>query len=172
MYVFPVLGAAEMDAGLQMRSHQSGGEGQYHLPPPAGHASFEAAEHRVDLLGCECTLMAHVQLFMYQYPQVFFVRADLDPFILQLVLVLGVAPTQRQDLALGLVEPHEVHMGPPLQLVQVSLDGILRRVDRSTQLGVICKLAAVALDPTVCVLDEDTKEYWSQYRLLRNTTCH
>ena len=29
-----------------------------------------------------------------------------------------------QDLALGLVEPHEVHSGPLLQLVEVPLDGI------------------------------------------------
>jgi len=39
-------------------------------------------------------------------------------------------------------------MGPLLELVQVLLDGILffRCVDRSTQLGVICKLAEGALD--------------------------
>jgi len=46
-----------------------------------------------------------------------------------------IAPTQVQDLALGLVELHEVHMGPPLK---VPLDGIpsLQRVDHITQLGV------------------------------------
>jgi len=32
---------------------------------------------------------------------------------------------QVQDLALGVVEPHVVHMGPLLKLVQVPLDGIL-----------------------------------------------
>ena len=60
-----------------------------------------------------------------------------------------------QDLALGLVDPHEVHTGPLLQLVQVSLDGIpsLRYVDRTTRLGVICKLAEGILNPTV--IDED-----------------
>jgi len=52
-----------------------------------------------------------------------------------------------QDLALGLVEPHEVHVGPLLQLVQVPLDGILSFwcVIYTTQLGVICKLAEGAL---------------------------
>jgi len=35
--------------------------------------------------------------------------------------VLGIAPTHVQDLALGLVEPHEVLMGPLLKLVQVPL---------------------------------------------------
>jgi len=53
-----------------------------------------------------------------------------------------------QDFALGLVEPHEVHTGPLLQLVQVPLDGILsfRCVICTTPLGVICKLAEGALD--------------------------
>jgi len=53
-----------------------------------------------------------------------------------------------QDLALGLVEPHEVHIGPLPKLVQVPLDGILslRHVNCTTQLGVICKLAEGALN--------------------------
>ncbi|KAK4829865.1 hypothetical protein QYF61_007257 [Mycteria americana] len=86
----------------------------------------------------------------------------------------GIAPTQVQDLALGFVEPHEVHMGPLLKLVQVPLDGIpsLRHVNCTTQLGVTCKLAEGALDPTVYVIDEDIKQYWSQYGPLRDTTCH
>jgi len=59
-------------------------------------------------------------------------------------VILGVTPTQVQDSALGLVEPHVVHIGPLLRLVQVSLDGImsLRCVSRTTQIGVTCKLAA------------------------------
>jgi len=40
------------------------------------------------------------------------------------VLIAGVASAHMQDLALGLVEPHEVHMGPLLELVHVLLDGI------------------------------------------------
>jgi len=38
--------------------------------------------------------------------------------------MLGVALTQMQDPALDLVEPHKVHTGPFLKLVQVPLDGI------------------------------------------------
>jgi len=55
-----------------------------------------------------------------------------------------------QDLALSLVESHEVHAGPVLQLVQVPLDGIpsLWCVNCTTLLGVICKLAEGALDLT------------------------
>jgi len=67
------------------------------------------------------------------------------------VLTLGAAPTQVQDPALGLVEPHKVHTGPLLQLVQVPPNGILflRCVDHTPHLGVICKLAEGALDTTM-----------------------
>ena len=74
-------------------------------------------------LGCERTLSAHAQLFIQQYPRVLLCRAALNPFIPQPVMIPGVALTQVQDLALGLVEPPEVHMGPLLQLVPVPLDG-------------------------------------------------
>jgi len=59
-----------------------------------------------------------------------------------------------QDPALGLVEPHEVHMGPLLKLVQVPLDGTLslQRVGGTTQLGVICQLAEGALDPAMSLM--------------------
>ncbi|KAK4821037.1 hypothetical protein QYF61_012217 [Mycteria americana] len=74
--------------------------------------------------------------------------------------MLGVAPTQVQDPALGLVEPHEVRTGPLLQLVQVPLDGIpsFWRVHCTTQLGVICKLAEGALDLAVNVIDENIEK--------------
>ncbi|KAK4816374.1 hypothetical protein QYF61_016278 [Mycteria americana] len=172
VHVFPVLRAPELDAVLQVGSHQSRGEGQNHLPRPAGHASFDAAQDTVGFLGCERTLLARIQPFIHQYPQVLLCRAALNPFIPQPVLIQGVAPAQVQDLALGLVEPPEVHMGPLLELVQVPLDGILslRHVNNTTQLGVICKFAESALDPTVYVIDEDMKQYWSQYGPLRDTT--
>jgi len=133
-----------------MRSHQSRAEQQNHLPRPAGHVAFDAAQDKVGFLGCECTLVAHVQLFIHQYPQVLLSRVGLDPFIPQPVLIVGVVLTQVQDLALGLVEPHEVHTGPLLKLVQVPLDGIpsFWCVNCTTQLGVICKLAEGALDLT------------------------
>jgi len=104
----------------------------------------------VGLLGCECTLLGHVQLFIHQYPQVLLLRAALNPLIPQLVLIVGVASTQMQDLALGLVEPHEVHTGPFLELVQVPLDAIpsFSCVSCTTQLGVVCKVAEGALNLT------------------------
>jgi len=110
-------------------------------------------------MGCEHTLVAHVQLFIHQYPQVLVLRGALNPFILQPVLIVGLALTHVQHLALGLVELHEVHTGPLLKLIQFLLDGIpaLQNVDHTTQLGVIYKLAEGALDPTVYVIEEDIK---------------
>jgi len=92
--------------------------------------------------------MVHVQLFIHQYVQDLLGRAALNPLIPQPVLIAGVALTQMQDLALGLVELREVHTGPFLELVQVPLDGILSFwcVNCTTQLDVICKLAEGALD--------------------------
>jgi len=151
--VCPVLRAPELDTGLQMGSPQSRTEGQSHLPRPAGHTAFDAAREAVGLLGCERALVAHVQLFTHQCPQVLLSRAALKPFIPHPVLILGVALTHVQGLALGLVGPHEVHMHPLLELVQVPLDGILslRCANCTTQLGVICELAESALDLAVCV---------------------
>ncbi|KAK4819077.1 hypothetical protein QYF61_025310 [Mycteria americana] len=81
---------------------------------------------------------------------------------------------QPRDLALGLVELHEVQTGPPLKSVKVPPDGIpsLQCVDCTTQLGVISKLAEGALNPTVHVTNKDVKQCRSQYRPLRNATCH
>ena len=57
---FLVLRAPELDAGLQVGSHQSEAEGQNHLPWPAGHASLDADQDTIGFLGCECTLVAHI----------------------------------------------------------------------------------------------------------------
>lgn len=48
-------------AKLQVGSHHSGTEGQNHLPQLAGHGSFDAVQDTIGLLGCKCTLPAHVQ---------------------------------------------------------------------------------------------------------------
>jgi len=93
MPFFCVLRAAELDAGLQMESHQNGAEGQNHLPSPAGHTCLDAAQGMVGLLGCKCTWVAHVQVFIHQYPQVLLGMAATNPFIPQPMLIVGVAPT-------------------------------------------------------------------------------
>ena len=77
------------------------------------------------------------------------------------VLVVGFVSIQLQDLAFGFVESHEVHLDPLLKPVYVPLAGILSlwHVNHSLQLGIICKLAEGALNPTVDVTEEDVKEY-------------
>jgi len=90
VYGSPVLRTPHLDTLLQVRPHQSRVEGQDHLSPPAGHASFNVAQYTVGFLGCKATLLAHVQLPIHQYPQVIFSRAMLNPFIPQVVLVADV----------------------------------------------------------------------------------
>jgi len=158
VHVCLLLRAPEPDAGLQVGSHQSTVEGQNHLPQRAGHTAFDAAEDAVGLLGCQSTLLGHVDLLVNQHPLTT-LRAALNPLYAQPVFVLGIALTQVQDLALGLVEPREVHTGPPLKLVRVPLDGFLslQHVDHTTQL-----VAEGALNPTVHVADKDVKQCQAQ----------
>ena len=37
---------------------------------PAGHSAFDAAQDTVGFLGCERTLLGHVELLVNQHPQV------------------------------------------------------------------------------------------------------
>ena len=53
-----------------LRPHQHRVERQDYLPQPAGHTSFDDAQDMVGFLGCECTLLAHVQLPIHQHPTV------------------------------------------------------------------------------------------------------
>ena len=81
--VFPVLGTRELDTGFQVGSHQNRVEGQNPLPPPAGHASLDAAQDTVGLWGCKHTLPAQVEFLSRQYPSVHFRSAGLSPFVIQ-----------------------------------------------------------------------------------------
>jgi len=55
-----MLMGPELNAVLQVGSHQSGAEGQNHFPRPAGYSSLDAAQDMVGLLCCEHALVAHV----------------------------------------------------------------------------------------------------------------
>jgi len=70
-----MLGAPELDTGLQVGSQESGVKGQNPLPRPAGHAVLDAAQDMVGFLGCKLTLPAHVELLIHQYPQVLLLGA-------------------------------------------------------------------------------------------------
>lgn len=106
-----------MDAAFQLSCWESRPEGQDQLPRPAGHVSFDAVQGKVGSLGCKCTLPGRVQLFIHQHYQALLSRAALSSSSLQPVLIPGAALTKVHYLVLGLVELHEIRMGPLLQLV-------------------------------------------------------
>uniref|UniRef100_A0A8B9G1F8 RNA helicase n=2 Tax=Amazona collaria TaxID=241587 RepID=A0A8B9G1F8_9PSIT len=117
------------------------------------------------------TLPAHV--FSHRpTPQVLLSRAALNLFSAQSVAVPGIALTKVEDLALGMVKLHQVGISPPHKRVKVPLDGIpsLQCINRTTQLGVIGKLAEGALNPTVHVTHKDVEQDRSQHRSLGDTT--
>ena len=117
VHISPVLRAPHLETVLQVRLHQRRAKGQNHLPHTASHASLDADQGTVGFLGCEGTLLAQIQLHIHQYPQVLFGRAVLSPVIPQLVLIVGVASIQVQNLALAFIEPHEILLGPQLKHV-------------------------------------------------------
>lgn len=85
--------------------------GQNHLSRPTGHTSLDVTQDTVDFLGFKCTLPTHVKSVINQHSQILLLRAVLNPFSAQSVSVLKIAPTQVQDVALGLVVLPKVGMG-------------------------------------------------------------
>lgn len=69
--------------------------------------------------------------------------------------VVRIALTQVQDLAHGLVEPHEVGMGPFTSLSINLWLAFLPYNLLTTQLGATSRLAEGTLNPTVPIADED-----------------
>lgn len=84
------------------------------LPESADLTSFVAAQDTAGCLGC----ITYWPDFHPSASQVL-CRDALDPFTPQLVLILGVVPAQRQNLAFGHVKIHELYMGPLLNPVKV-----------------------------------------------------
>ena len=130
-----MLGAPDLDVGLQVGPHKGRAEGDNHLPPPAAHSSLDAAQDAVGLLGCMCSLLAHVEHFMQQNPQVLLCRAALNEFFSQPIPMSGISPAQVQHLALGLVDPPYVNMGPNFKLVPDQSGGFLQWSDHIRQQG-------------------------------------
>jgi len=85
LHDLPVLGVPGLDTVLQMGPHRSQAEGENYLPLPAGPPFFNAAQNTVGLLGCKRTLLAHVQLLVYQDSQVLLCRATLKEIFPQFV---------------------------------------------------------------------------------------
>jgi len=118
---FFVLGAPELNTILQVGSRENRVEGQNHLPQPAGHASLDATQRTVGLLGCKHTLLAPVESCINRHPQILLLRATFKPFSIQPVFVLGVkavwdrdkkiTPQQLVQIAAGLSSSHHLYAG-------------------------------------------------------------
>ncbi|KAK4821657.1 hypothetical protein QYF61_026755 [Mycteria americana] len=99
--------------------------------------------------------------------------AAFQPLFPKPVALHGVVVAQVQDLALSLVEPHTIGLGPSIQPVQIPLQSLptLKQINTPTQFGVVCKLTEGALDPLIQIIDKDIKQNWPQHRALGNTAC-
>lgn len=84
-----------------------------------------SAGYGLGFLGYQHTLPAPVEFFIQQHCQLLLLRAIISPFTAQPVFLIRIAPDQKQDHTLGLVELREVQRGPPVKSVYVVLDGIL-----------------------------------------------
>ncbi|KAK4832495.1 hypothetical protein QYF61_023542 [Mycteria americana] len=168
-----VVGGPKLNTGFEVQPHRCRVQGHDRFPSPAGHAIFDTRQDAIGVLGHLGTLLAHIQVAVNQHPQVLFCLAAFQPLFPKPVALHGVAVAQVQDLALGLVKPHTIGLGPLIQPVQVPLQSLplLKQINTPTQLGVICKLTEGALDPFVQIIDKDVKQNWPQHRALGNTAC-
>ncbi|KAK4811279.1 hypothetical protein QYF61_023331 [Mycteria americana] len=154
---------------FEVRPQQCQVQGHNHFPSPAGHTISDTSQDALDLLGHLGTLLAHIQAAVNQHSQVLFCQAAFQPLFPKPVALHGVAVAQVQDLALGLVKPHTIDLGPSIQPVQTLPP--LKQINTPTQLGVICKLTEGALNPLIQIIDKDIKQDWPQHRALGNTAC-
>lgn len=160
-------------------SHKDRAEGENHLL--LDMLLVMQLRAQLFFLGCEFALFSHVQGLTHNDSQVL-IRIGLNNLSVReqpicaspSVFTSGIALTQVYHLALGPLESHEVLMGTLLKIVQVLLDGVsfFRCINNSTQFCLICKLAEGELDLTVCVIETDIEEHWSQHRALRNNISH
>ncbi|KAK4824198.1 hypothetical protein QYF61_012014 [Mycteria americana] len=166
-------GGPKLNTVFEVRPHQCRVQGHNHFPSPAGYVIFDTSLDVIGFLGHLGTLLAHILVAVNQHPQVLFHQAAFQPLFPKPVVLHGVAVAQVQDLALGLVKPHTIDLGPSIQPVQVPLQSLptLKHINTPTQLGVICKLTEGALDPLVQIIDKDIKQNWPQHRALGNTAC-
>ncbi|KAK4817898.1 hypothetical protein QYF61_002282 [Mycteria americana] len=168
-----VVGGPKLNTVFEVQPHQCQVQGHDHFPTPAGHTIFDTSQDAIGFLGRLGTLLAHIQPAVDQHPWVLLCQAAFQPLFPKPVALHGVAVAQVQDLALSLVKPHTIDLGPSIQPVQVPLQSLptLQQINTPTQLGVICKLTEGALDPFVQIIDEDIKQNWPQHRALGNTSC-
>ena len=95
--------------------------------------------------------LAHVQLSSNQPPLVPFLFTVIQPLSPKPIALHGVIVAKVQDLALGLAEPHPIHLSPAIQLLLIPLKGLpaLRQINTTSLLGVICKFTEGTLNPLI-----------------------
>ncbi|KAK4814102.1 hypothetical protein QYF61_008197 [Mycteria americana] len=162
--VLLVMRGPKLNTVFEVQPHQCRVQGHDHFPTPAGHTIPDTSQDAVGLLGHLGTLPAHVQLAASQHPQVLFCQAAFQPLFPKPVALHGVVVAQVQDLALGLVKPHTIGLGPCIQPVQIPLQSLptLKQIDTAAQFGVVCKLAEGTLNPLIQIIDKDIKQDWPQ----------
>ncbi|KAK4820818.1 hypothetical protein QYF61_007212, partial [Mycteria americana] len=113
-----VVGGPKLNTVFEVRPHHCRVQGHNHFPSPAGHTIFDINQDAIGFLGHLGTLLAHIQAAVNQHPQVLLCLAAFQPLFPKPVVLHGVAVAQVQDLALGLVKPHAIDLGPSIQPVQ------------------------------------------------------
>ncbi|KAK4828781.1 hypothetical protein QYF61_000806 [Mycteria americana] len=116
-----VVGGPKLNTGFKVQPHQCRVQGHDHFPSPAGHTISDTSQDAIGFLGHLGTLLAHIQVAVNQHPQVLFCQAAFQPLFPKPVALHGVVVAQVQDLALGLVKPHTIDLGPSIQPVQIPL---------------------------------------------------
>ena len=148
------------------------GRGAEPPPSPCAHAAGDAAQGTVGLLGCQRTLRGHAQLLPPSSPSPSPQGCSLSLHP-QPVLLPGLPRPRCRTLHLALLNltrfPQPQLCSPSGSLWMASPPS---GVGRTTQRGVICKLAEAAHSSTVHVADKDVKQHRSQSRPLRNATPH
>ncbi|KAK4816001.1 hypothetical protein QYF61_010869 [Mycteria americana] len=139
---FLAVRGPKLNTVFELWPHQCRVQGDNHFPSPAGHTISDTSHDAIGLLGPLGTLLAHIQLAVDQHPQALFHQAAFQPLFSKPVVLHGVLVVQVQDLALGLVEPYIIGLGPLIRPVQIPLQSLppLKQINTPTQLGVVCKL--------------------------------
>ena len=161
-HILLVLRTPELDTVLQVGSHQSTISLQNHLAWSADLASFDVAQDTVGFLGCKNSLVAHVQFFIYQYSP--------SPF------QQGCSQSIHPPSCIDTGDCPEPGVRPctwpcwtswcsyrPISQAYPGPSGwhpIPQPVNCTILLGVICKFAEGALNPTVWVINEDIKRFY------------
>lgn len=100
LHVFRGLGSPNVLVVLHVAPHGRRAEGNNHLPRPAGHYAFDAAQDMVSFLGCKCVLLAHVELLINQHPKVLILRLHSIHSLPSLYLCLGLPQPMYRTLHL------------------------------------------------------------------------